>query len=246
MRIPCRMTNERPDARVGVYIDGFNLYKGILLDHPQLKWLDLNALARLLSPEDEVSDVYYFTAEIAPLRAGDQAPARQKLYLRTLEVSGVTVVKGKFRTDSRWMPIGDVSLRQFTSPEIFGRISKWFATRSIKAFESVPRVLVTKFEEKRSDVNLASYMLRDVFQKQITHAIVISGDTDLTTAIRFAVTAGCHVSVIIPRRSNSSAALQEAASYVGWLKPTTLEKAQFPRAVLSPRGKPLLRPEEWT
>lgn len=240
------MTIEPKDARVGVYIDGFNLYKGILLDHPRFKWLDLHALAKLLSPEHEIESVYYFTAEIAPLRAGDQAPARQKLYLRTLEVSGVKVVKGKFRADLRWMPFGDSSLQNFTRPELFSRISKRRALRVIRHADFTPQVLVTKFEEKRSDVNLASYLLRDVFQKQITHAIVISGDTDLTTAIRFAVKAGCHVSVIIPRRSNSSAALQGVASYVGWLKPTTLEQAQFPRAVLSPRGKPLLRPEEWT
>ena len=246
MSKPCRMTIDDSASRVGVYIDGFNLYKGILLDHPQLKWLDLNALARLLSPDNEVTEVYYFTAEIAPMREGDQAPARQKLYLRTLEVSGVNVVKGKFRADSRWMPIGDVSLRQFTRPEMFGRMSKWRAARSIRPLENVPRVMVTKFEEKRSDVNLASHMLRDVFQHGFTHAIVISGDTDLTTAIKFAVAAGCHVSVFIPRRSNASAALQGVASYVGWLKTSTLEEAQFPRAVLSPRGKPLLRPQEWT
>jgi uncharacterized LabA/DUF88 family protein len=240
------VTNDNNGPRVGVYIDGFNLYKGILLDYPQLKWLDLKALAKLLSPENDIGDLYYFTAEIAPLKSGDLAPARQKLYLRTLEVSGVNVVKGKFRADSRWMPIGDVTLNQFTRPELFGWISKRFATRAIKIAENVPRVLVTKFEEKRSDVNLASFLLRDVFQNGLTHAIVISGDTDLTTAIRFAVDAGCHVSVIIPRRSNASAALQNVASYVGWLKPSTLEQAQFPRSVLSPRGKPLLRPKEWT
>ena len=240
------MTIETTSARVSVYIDGFNLYKGLLASHPSLKWLDLIQLSKLLASEKLITSVCYFTAEIAPLTTSDQAPARQKLYLRTLEVSGVKVIKGIFRADPRWMPIHDPSLEEFTRPEIFESAAKSEALKNAPSDANNLRVLVTKFEEKRSDVNLASYLLRDIYERRITHAVVVSGDTDLATAIKFGVDAGCHISVYIPRRSNASMSLQKAASYVGWLKISILEQAQFPKAVISPKGKPLVRPEEWS
>lgn len=240
------MTIEHSDARVGVYVDGFNLYKGLLEAHPELKWLDLCQLARELAPGKEIIDVCYFTAEIAPMQSHDQAPARQKLYLRTLEVSGVRVIKGKFRADPRWMPVNDKSLEEFTRPELFTRQARRDALEKLSDSVRNLRALVTKYEEKRSDVNLAAHLLRDVYEQRITHAVVISGDTDLTTAIQFGVDAGCHISVYIPRRSNESMALQKAASYIGWLKTAILERSQFPNSVISPKGKPLVRPKEWT
>lgn len=239
------MTIQHRDARVGVYIDGFNLYKGLLKAHPELKWLDLFQLARHLAPAKEIVEVCYFTAEIAPMQPGDQAPARQKLYLRTLEVSGVKVIKGKFRADPRWMPLNDRSLEEFIRPELFTKQAKRDALDKLPDPAQELRALVTKYEEKRSDVNLAAHLLRDVYEQRITHAVVISGDTDLTTAIQFGVDAGCHISVYIPRRSNESMALQKAASYIGWLKTASLEQAQFQNSVISPKGKPLVRPKEW-
>lgn len=238
------MPRSRP--RVSLYVDGFNLYKGLLIDHPEFKWLDLNKLAKLLSPEKEVVDVYYFTAEIKPQRSDDLAPFRQKLYLRTLEVSGVKVIKGKFRADPRWMPVSDRSLTDFSRPDVFHKLEKERVARQFFGSREDFEVLVTKYEEKRSDVNLAAHLMRDIYEKRITHAVVISGDTDLTTAIAFGVAAGCHISVFIPRRSNESMALQDAASYVGWIKAWMLESAQLPRTVISPKGKPLIRPKEWT
>jgi uncharacterized LabA/DUF88 family protein len=237
------MPKSRP--RVSLYVDGFNLYKGLLIDHPEFKWLDLNKLAKLLSPEKEVVDVYYFTAEIKPQRPDDLAPFRQKLYLRTLEVSGVKVIKGKFRADPRWMPVRDRTLSEFTRPDIFRRRAKAHGLRRLSRTKDAFDVLVTKYEEKQSDVNLASHLLRDVYEGRVTHAMVISGDTDLTTAIRFSVEAGCHVSIYIPARNNASAALTEVASYLGWLKLSSLEASQLPPTVISPKGKPLIRPSDW-
>ena len=44
-----------------VYIDGFNLFYGALKGSAY-KWLDVKRLAQTLLPEDEINDVYYFTA----------------------------------------------------------------------------------------------------------------------------------------------------------------------------------------
>lgn len=239
------MALENQQARVSIYVDGFNLYKGALQSNSHLKWLNIVKLASFLAPEKLLVEAMYFTAEIAPTFTGDKAPDRQKLYLRALEISGTTVVKGNFRVDPRWMPIHDQLLTTFTRPEAFSAKSKLAAAKVFTTAVGPAQTLVTKFEEKRSDVNLASHLLRDVYESKITHAIVVSGDTDLTTAIKFASAAGCHVSVIIPSRHMESASLQGVANYVAWLKSSTLGQCQLDRVLISPRGKQIIRPQEW-
>jgi hypothetical protein len=46
-----------------VYIDGFNMYNGCLKGTPY-KWLDVDALVRMLLPHDQVKRIRYFTAKI--------------------------------------------------------------------------------------------------------------------------------------------------------------------------------------
>ena len=52
--------------RTNVYIDGYNLYYGLLKGTPN-KWLDLSCLVRgLLAPDHEIGTIYYFTSIITP------------------------------------------------------------------------------------------------------------------------------------------------------------------------------------
>lgn len=55
-------------ARAIVYVDGFNLYFGALKGTPY-KWLDLDALARRLAPNDDIVAVRYFTARVTTRRS---------------------------------------------------------------------------------------------------------------------------------------------------------------------------------
>ncbi|MET7464772.1 NYN domain-containing protein [Nonomuraea sp. NPDC005501] len=83
-------------GRVGVYIDGFNLYYGLrALGRRSLLWLDLWSLAvGFLKPQQRLVSVRYFTAAI---RDDPPAGARQEAYLATLESRGVEVVLGRFQ-----------------------------------------------------------------------------------------------------------------------------------------------------
>jgi hypothetical protein len=59
-----------------VYIDGFNLYYGVLRGAPY-KWLDLEAYFTRLRQDDRIQHIRYLTARVA--RAARQ---RQDAYLR--------------------------------------------------------------------------------------------------------------------------------------------------------------------
>ena len=78
--------------KVGVYIDGYNLYYGgnTLVGDGRWKWLDVRALvaARIpaLAPWDQavIDRVVYFTAEITN---APESLRRQQAYIQALQLS---------------------------------------------------------------------------------------------------------------------------------------------------------------
>ena len=78
-----------------VYIDGYNLYYG-LLKGTVWKWLDLWAFARLLlKPDIELSAVKYFTALIKTYPHDQAAIDHQKIYLQAVTAQGkVEIIPG--------------------------------------------------------------------------------------------------------------------------------------------------------
>jgi uncharacterized LabA/DUF88 family protein len=94
--MPLRDNPVSEPVRVGVYVDGFNLYYGLRsLAGRRYLWLDLPALARrLLKPGQELAAVRYFSAHV---RGEPDALLRQKTYMAALRGQGVEVVLGRFQ-----------------------------------------------------------------------------------------------------------------------------------------------------
>jgi hypothetical protein len=79
-----------------VYVDGFNLFYGALKGSPY-KWLDLDALCRMLLPKDTINRIRYFTAKVSARPDDPQLPVRQESYLRALAtVPKVSIHLGVF------------------------------------------------------------------------------------------------------------------------------------------------------
>jgi hypothetical protein len=74
----------RPPKRVIAYVDGFNLYFGILRNSPELKWLDIQSLVEFLRPNEDVVHVRYFTALVDPDLHVSTTRDRQKRYIKAL------------------------------------------------------------------------------------------------------------------------------------------------------------------
>jgi uncharacterized LabA/DUF88 family protein len=147
--------------RTIVYIDGFNLYYG-LLKGTSHKWLDLAALFKaVLQPQHQIVRIKYFTARVAARPNDPTAPQRQDIYIRALQAHtpNIDVLKGQFTVKPRRMPLAKPS------------DAKEFA-----------EVLFT--EEKGSDVNLAVHMLNDAWLDAYECAVIASNDSDLSEAVR--------------------------------------------------------------
>ncbi|MFJ3379664.1 NYN domain-containing protein [Curtobacterium sp. NPDC090217] len=183
--------------RVGVYIDGFDLYYGARVlcgrSTPGWRWLDLRTLATNLLDgpgsawrSAHVSRVVYCTARVngADNTAGQHD---QDTYLRALDQNGSIDV----------LALGNYVSRVATAPLATpGRRGRPQLTRADWPLQvrdqfgsDVPDATfmasVARREEKGSDVNVASHLLIDVLTARIDAAIVISNDSDLEFPIRY-------------------------------------------------------------
>jgi uncharacterized LabA/DUF88 family protein len=82
--------------RVVVYIDGFNLYFGMTTSFPDIKWLDVELLAKnLLKPNQTLVCVKYFTSLV---NHNPQKEKRQQAYLNALKSTDVKIIYGHYKS----------------------------------------------------------------------------------------------------------------------------------------------------
>ena len=176
--------------RVGIYVDGFNLYYGARRICGQgtagWRWLDLRKLgADLVAghsgwPAVTASRVIYCTARI---RGDGSAPGprEQEVYLRALRHSSSVdeIAMGNYVSRVATAPLATANKRGkpiLTNPA-------WPVMVKDGAGADDPNATfmasVARREEKGSDVNVAAHLLLDVLQGQVDAAVVISNDSDL-------------------------------------------------------------------
>ena len=106
-------------------------------------------------------------------------------------------------------------------------------------------VWISDTKEKGADVNLATYLLSDVYTNDYDHAFVISNDSDLAHPVRMirdilgrVVTA---VNPNINRRMRAPRELVDATYFLRPLRESTLRKSQFPATLKDFQG-PITKP----
>lgn len=129
-----------------VYIDGFNLYYG-LLKGTQYKWLDLEKCFTLLRQGDQIQKIKYFTARVI-----GSASSRQSVYLSAITVS----------------PLVEITYGLFKQKNVRCKVSHCVATHN-KSFST--------YEEKGTDVNIATSMLDDAYQGRCERIVLVSADS---------------------------------------------------------------------
>ena len=203
-----------------VYVDGLNLYYGAVKGTPY-KWLNLAALCRLLLPHDHIVQIKYYTAVVEARPDDPDAPTRQQFYLRALRtIPNLSIHYGHFLTQERTLPL--------VSPTLNG-------PRAARVF---------KTEEKGSDVNLATHLVRDGFRKEFEVAIVVTNDSDLLEPIRVVRhELGLPVGVLNPHPKPSRALLQHV-SFVKQIRRGQLARSQFPDTLVDASGK-FSKPSGW-
>jgi hypothetical protein len=172
--------------RVGVYIDGFNMYYGARGLCGQgtsgWRWIDLRALANQLAgwPGAAVTKIVYCTARISGADNPSGA-ADQDVYIKALiAAQAVDVIEyGSYVSRVKQAPMAtpDAKGRPILTRSAPPVLIKDAADAPVR--DAIFMVSHARREEKGSDVNVAAHLLLDVLQGDVDAAIVISNDSDL-------------------------------------------------------------------
>lgn len=204
--------------KIIVYIDGFNLYHGLLRKKSKgLRWLDLEKLSnKIKTPGDQLAQVKYFTAKVNGKYDKDK-PARQEVYWRALRANKkIKIIEGNFIEKDRTIQINqDTSIR--------GKVP----------------------EEKGSDVNLAVHLVRDALKSEFDRAIVLTNDSDLAEAINIVIKdTKKDIKIIAPNRTIAKK-LSKLKCPCATLKLKKIEESQFPNTIKDKKGNELTKPSKW-
>ena len=231
-------------TRVIAYVDGFNLYYGLknaCRDSDRLHlewggdpaeclgrslyWLDVQAavLRNMRTGADDCLAIKYFSAprripemvELPDPARFVESNERQRIFFEAL----------------RTRPLIDIVLG-------------WYAEHPPFQCSGCGRRSY-RFEEKMTDVNIATHLLCDAFEDRFDRALVVSADADLVPPIQAVKRMGREVIVCLPPGRKRAKALREAATYCKEWKIKSLRNKMLPDTIERDGLPPLTRPTRW-
>ena len=184
------------------------------------KWLNLERYFCRLRQHDQIQKIRYFTAKIS----GNHLPDQEAYLLALTTLPLVEVILGRFKT-------------------------KQIACQ-VPACPNPGRRIFSMQEEKRTDVNIALWMLHDAQQDLCDRLILVSGDSDLVPAVRMVRDhfAGKEIVVYIPAKNATRGAAIELRAEAHKHKTLPLDllaKSQFPVSVDLGDGRIAKKPITW-
>ena len=203
--------------RVMVYVDGFNLYFGLKSKGwKRYYWLDLRLLSGNLLQADQRLAGVRYFTARVLARRGN--PDKPKRQAAFLEALE-------------------------TLPDLHIHYGHYLA-RQRKCLNC--GAVWDTHEEKMTDVNIAVELLGDAQDDQFDTAIIISGDSDLTTPVQAVRQRYPNKRVIVafpPARN--SVQLHKAANAAFRIGRKKLKDSQLPNQITKPDGFVLQRPARW-
>ena len=184
------------------------------------KWLDLAKFFSLIRPADDIQCIRYFTAMVNGPTKPDQ-----EVYLKALATT----------------PLVELVLGNFKKKRVECKLS---------ACTYVGDRFFNTWEEKRTDVNVAVYMLDDAYQDRCDNFVLVSGDSDLVPPIRMIrhrfPNKRIYVYVPAQHPTRSHAVELRASAHINRNLPLNLLKpAQFPNPLPDGSGGLLNKPAAW-
>ncbi len=243
--------------RIGVYVDGYNLYYGGRAicgrGTTGWRWLDLRSLAsRVVQQEAPWSPatqfrIVYCTARIS----GKDNPSGvqdQDVYLRALKAANaVDVIEyGNYVARVTKAPLatpGKKGKPVLTKPAWPVMVKD--GASGLDVPDGIFMASISRREEKGSDVNVATHMIWDILHKDVDAAVVISNDSDLRLPVQQARTI-VPLGLINPSRSYPAGALNgQPSDGVGGHWWYQLTQGDFAHCQLANTVGSLRKPAGW-
>ncbi len=184
--------------RVGVYIDGYNLYYGgrkqCGTSTSGWRWLDVRALVSPFAgwSGSIIERVVYCTARVDVVDS-PSAALDQSIYLAALLENGSVNVIEEGRYVS-WATEAPLVRTTGSSPRpiVSTGAENWDGSLPLRRMidrqigAEIILARIRRREEKGSDVNVATHLMHDVLRGHVDAAIVVSNDSDLELPLKFA------------------------------------------------------------
>ena len=178
-----------------VYVDGSNLYYG-LLRGTAYKWLDVYAFAKkLLLPEYEISTIKYFASRVIDKTDGHHRAERQDKYLEALSCRGINVIEGYYRVRVERLEAADHSCKVCNLTTHPGYVRG------------------KRMSEKLTDVNMATELLKDAYENAADAFVLVSGDADFAPALRVVRYSTRHSVIVFNPQTGISNELRRYATF---------------------------------
>lgn len=188
----------------------------------------------ILSDKNQITEIKFFTAKISATKDDPQKSTRQQFYMRALNtIDKLKIILGHFNTHH-------VKMRLVTPIEIESTIP--FINRVEK--KTIEMVEVIKYEEKGSDVNIASEILIDGFNDKYEALVLISNDSDLEAPIKYVKQVLKKKIIILNPHKNHTIQLKRYSSYITHIQPAHLQQSLFPDQLQDSKGI-FRKPSEW-
>lgn len=213
--------------RIGVYIDGNNLFYGALKndERRRYRWLNPEKLVRVVCDNFfkknicKIDYIKYYTARVSNRSGNLDAPRNQQIYFNALKtIKNLSIILGTFQLHPKLLPVYPLQAKQ-TGKLVFQQ--------------------VLNTEEKGSDVNLATHLVFDACRDAMDVAVVITNDTDLAEPIRIVATElNKKVIIVCPHKTMAYSLLHIPNIWHYIIKTKHLEQSQFPDVVSENIAKP--------
>jgi hypothetical protein len=216
--------------RTIVYVDGYNLYYGLLRSTPY-KWLDLLALFQNEILENaEVLEIRFYTAPVLGRMCDDpKSPQHQRTYMQALRKTAsdrIAIIEGRM--------VSTTPIRRLASP--------------LPDAPHIDKVQVVAFTEKKTDVNLATDILIDAWTRDHEQVVICCNDSDIEAALAGLRNHRPHlrIGLVAPVRNNDrrwiSKDLEKLAHWSKSINETQLQAAQLPDRI---PGTSIEKPQKW-
>ncbi len=215
------------NRKVMAYVDGYNLYYGLVKTDKSLRWLDLPKMLRMLMPWASEIKTKYFTAAVDD-HCATKTPRRirQEEYWRALKTVDVELIFGKM---------------EFRDRACLAHHCSYDGPRSFRAPV-----------EKMTDVNMALHIVDDAINLKPDVMCIISGDTDLLPAMKWVmkVHRPCRKLVYIPcKEEDFQYRRVDEFGLNGWqtqrLKEEVLVNCRLPELIEISGEVPIKCPTNW-
>jgi len=106
------------------------------------------------------------------------------------------------------------------------------------------KVWVDRTEEKGSDVNIASHLLRDAYNRAFEVAVLVTNDSDLVEPVRIVRRQlSLPVGILNPHQHHS-AELKNEATFMKRIRQADVAACQFPAVMVDAKGQ-FHKPSKW-